>query len=454
MTKLKAVLSRLFGSPTRKIVLGFAVTIFVGAFILCLPIAHNDGQWFAFSDALFTATSAVCVTGLIVVDTAVEFNVFGQIIILLLIQLGGLGVMTGATLIFIILGKRISLHNRMVIKETMSGNRIQGVVKLLRNMVIFTLLCELAGAFVLMGSFIPRYGAKGIWPSIFISVSAYCNAGFDILGTMEGQFSSLTAYTTNALVCLPIMALITIGGLGYAVIADTAHSIRGKRRMSVNTKIVLTTSAILIAVGWLLVAIAEWNNTLKDMSVGGKLLASLFQSITPRTAGFNALDQSALSPASYVITLLLMFIGASPASTGGGIKTTTVAVMLIVAARTLKGDKYVNVDKSKINTFAIRKVVTIIAIAVSIISLNTILILIVEGGRLGAQDVFFEVVSAFSTVGLSTGITTQIGAFSKIIIGLTMFIGRVGALTIGASIVAASNQNCKLEYTDAKIMVG
>lgn len=445
-------------SPTRVIVLGFAILIFVGAFLLCLPISHNNFKWFSFIDALFTSTSAVCVTGLVVVDTAAQFSVFGQIVILFLIQIGGLGVMTCTTLLFIMIGKRVSLKNRLLIQESLSENRLQGVVKLIQKILLLTFGIEFAGALILMCSFIPRYGAGGIFPSIFISISAFCNAGFDILGVLENsEFGSLTAFVTNAYVCLPIIALIVLGGLGFMVIMDTSSAVLRRKRLGVNAKIVLITTLVLIIGGWIFYAVSEWNNNLKDLSVGGKILASLFQSVTPRTAGFNTIDQSTMTPASYIITLLFMFIGASPASTGGGIKTTTLAVLFIIAGRTLQGEKDVNLHKSKINNMAIRKAITIIIIATTVIFFNTILILLIEqkNNAINAQNTLFEVTSAFATVGLSMGITAELGVASKLILGLTMFIGRVGALTIGASIAKSSiEKKSRIEYTDAKILIG
>lgn len=436
------------------IVLSFAAVILVGAFLLSLPIAHNNNVWMNFSDALFTATSATCVTGLIVVDTAMYFNGFGQFIILLLIQIGGLGVMTGTTLIFIVMGHKLSLKNKLIIQESLSDAPMSRTVPLVKRIIIYTLIIETIGAIVLMCSFIQDYGAIGIWMSIFISVSAFCNAGFDIMGKFDGEFASLTAHAGDIFVLLPVMLLIVIGGLGFIVMANIADK-RRKRRLSIHSKLVLLVTAILIIVGWIVFAAAEWNRSLSGLSAWGKLVTSLFQSVTPRTAGFNTIDQAALTPISYIMTMALMFIGASPASTGGGIKTTTLALLLLTTFSTLRGRHDVNLGRSSISNLTIRKVITVIFIATTAIIFATAAIALIEAPQgLGLKAIIFETVSAFSTVGLSMGITKHLSAWSTLILGIVMFIGRVGTLTIGASIVKSHKNQNSLKYSDAKILVG
>ncbi len=447
-------------TPVRVIVIGFALIIFVGAFLLSLPIAHNDMQWFPFMDALFTSTSAVCVTGLIVVDTATQFNLFGQMVILFLIQIGGLGVMTATTLLFLMMRKRITLKNRLMLQEALSEDRLQGIVKSIKLILILTFSIELVGALVLMCSFIPAFGGIGVWISIFISISAFCNAGFDVLGKVCGdQFGSLTAFAENAFVCLPIMALIVIGGIGFMVLIDIGdRAFRKKRKLTPHTKMVLIITAVLIIFGWAAFMATEWNGVLKDKSVGGKILTALFQSVTPRTAGFETVSQAALTPVSYMLTLILMFIGASPSSTGGGVKTTTLAVLMLTGIRTLQGERDVNLGKTKINPNVIKRAITIIMLAILIIMINTILILIFEQNNhnqmANVENILFEVTSAFSTVGLTMGITPKLSVASKLLLCLTMFIGRVGTLTIGFSIAKRKKINDKIEYTDAKILIG
>ncbi len=447
-------------TPVRVIAIGFALIIFVGAFFLSLPIAHNNLKWFPFIDALFTSTSAVCVTGLIVADTAAEFNLFGQMVILLLIQIGGLGVMTATTLLFLMMRKRITLKNRLMLQEALSQDRLQGIVQSIKMILILTFVIEFVGALVLMCSFIPAYGGYGVWVSIFISVSAFCNAGFDILGVVGGQqFGSLSAFAQNAFVCLPVMALIITGGIGFMVMLDIGDRItRKKKKLTLQTKMVIIITAVLTIFGWAAFMATEWNGVLKDFSVGGKILAALFQSVTPRTAGFETVPQASLTPVSYLLTLILMFIGASPSSTGGGVKTTTIAVLFLTAIRTLQGERDVNVRRSKINNVIIKRAITIIMFAILIILLNTILILLFESvnpnTNATAESILYEVTSAFATVGLTMGITPHLSVASKLLLCLTMFIGRVGTLTIGFSIAKRKNINDKIEYTDAKIMIG
>lgn len=447
-------------TPVRVIAIGFVLIIFVGAFLLCLPISHNNMHWYPFIDALFTSTSAVCVTGLIVADTAVQFSIFGQVVILILIQIGGLGVMTATTLLFLMMRKKITLKNRLMLQEALSQDRLQGIVQSIKTILILTFVTELIGALILMCSFIPDFGAIGVWVSIFLSVSAFCNAGFDVLGVCGGQeFASLSAYAQNALVCVPIMLLIIIGGLGFMVLIDLGGTItRKKKKFTTHTKMVLIITAILIVFGWIAYLLAEWNGALKQMSVGGKFLAALFQSVTPRTAGFETISQAALTPVSYMLTLIFMFIGASPSSTGGGVKTTTIAVLLLTGLRTLQAERDVNLGKTKINPTLIKRAITIIMLAIMIITINTILILIFEGSAHNAnanvQNILFEVTSAFSTVGLSMGLTSKLSVGSKIVLCLTMFVGRVGTLTIGFSIAKRKKINDKIEYTDAKILIG
>lgn len=448
------VMSVVTKSPTRIIVLGFGLVIFIGAFFLALPIAHNSGQWFSFSDALFTATSATCVTGLVVVDTATEFNGFGQFVILLLIQIGGLGVMTGTTIIFIALGRRLSLRNKLLLQESLSETPISGIVKMIKRVIIYTFVIELIGAVLLMCSLIPRYGAIGIWQSVFLSISAFCNAGFDILGVVEQPFSSLTPFAQNIFVLLPIMMLVVLGGIGFMVLTDIS-GFKKRKRLQMHTKVVLIITAVLIAIGWIVYAAAEWNHALNGLSVWGKLVSSLFQSITPRTAGFNTIDQAAMTPISYVTTLLFMFIGASPSSTGGGIKTTTFIMLILITIATLRGRNYVNIGQSRVTDFTIRKVITIVVIATATIIISIGAIALIEAGNgIKLKDIVFESVSAFATVGLSLGITPKLSSGSLFILGMVMFIGRVGALTIGASLVRFNGVKNHIKYGDAKILVG
>ena len=446
-------------SSMRIVVFGFLLLIFAGAFLLSLPIAHRDGGWYSFSDALFTSTSAVCVTGLVVADTAAEFTLFGQIVILLLIQAGGLGFMTGAVLIFMILGKRITLQQRLLVKESISHYKLQGVVALIRQVLLFTAVIEGAGAFVLAFEFVPAYGFwSGLFKSIFLSVSAFYNAGFDVLGT--GEMIGLNNYVGNVLVCLSVMFLIVLGGLGFTVLMQVFGRFRGHRmQLPLHTKIVLITTAVLIVSGGLLFTAFEWNHAFADLSPGEKFLAGFFQSVTPRTAGFNTVNQADLSDPSLILTTLLMFIGASPASTGGGIKTTTFVMLLLVIYSSLSSKKFVTIDRKTISGDIIRKSLTIVTIALVYISLATLLLSVFEADNphadlMTVENFVFETVSAMSTVGLSRGITPYLCDASKLILELGMFIGRVGALTLGVAIVRRHTAEDRVQYADAKILIG
>ena len=424
---------------------------------MCLPIAHHDGQWFPFIDALFTSTSAVCVTGLIVVDTAAEYNLFGQFVIMFLIQIGGLGFMAGAMMVFLVLGKRITLQQRLLVKETFSQFKLQGIVALIKKILLYTFVIEGIGAVLLMFAFIPELGwGRGIFTSIFTAVSAFCNAGFDVLGT--GEFKGLTDYASNVLVCLPIMLLIVTGGLGFSVLMDIV-GYRNSRIISLHARIVLITTGVLIVFGAVMFMIFEWNRAFAHLDTGGKILAGFFQSVTPRTAGFNTVDQSALSEPSRILTAVLMFIGASPASTGGGIKTTTFVILLLCVSSTLTSKRNVNIGKERVTEDAIKKTLVTVTLALSVVVIGALLISIFELNNahhelMTTGNILFECFSAFSTVGLTAGITPYIGTGSKLVLDCMMFIGRLGPLTMGVALAKKSHGEDNITYPSAKIMIG
>lgn len=437
----------------RIVLLGIVCIILVGAFFLVLPITHKDGEWFSVSDALFTATSCVCSTGLAVASTVDEFNIFGQIVLLLLIQIGGLGFMTGATLIFMILGKRITLQQRLLLKESFNQYKLQGVVGLIKKILIYTAVIEAVGAFLLMIPFIPKYGFwSGVFKSVFLSVSAFCNAGFDVIGPQ-----SLTPFVGNVLVILPIALLIVIGGLGYTVLLEIGGLKRAKK-MSLHVKMVLITTAILIAASSVMFIVFEWNYAYKDLSAGDKILAGIFQAVTPRTAGFASVDQLKLSDTSMVLTEVLMFIGASPASTGGGIKTTTFVVILLSVTGALRAKRNINVSKECITETMVRKSLTIITIGIGVVVSSILLVTLFERNNVNAivtaDNIVFECISAFSTAGLTRGITPFLTAGSKFVLGLAMFVGRLGPLTVGVALVSTNHKEDKITYPDAKLLVG
>lgn len=348
-----------------KIILGFLVIILVGTLLLSLPISSNSGEWFPFIDSLLTATSAVCVTGLSVVDIAVHFSLFGQIILLLLIQIGGLGFITLTSLVFLLIRKRITYEERVTIQESLNQDNVQGIVRLVKNIIILVFVTELIGVVALAPSMIINYGwGEGIFKSFFMSISAFCNAGFDILGSETNSYVSLSIFAQNVFVILPIMFLIIIGGIGYVVLFDFGNVFK-KKKLSLHTKVTLVSVFVLIFGGALLFAILEWNNpaTIGQMSVGGKILNSFFASVTPRTAGFYTIDYSKMSQGGIVLTCILMFIGGGSASTAGGIKITTFLVLLLAVFRRTNNNGDVVFCKRKVTNKIVQKSIRVVCIA-------------------------------------------------------------------------------------------
>lgn len=434
------------------IALGFAGTILAGALLLSLPAANRQGVALAFTDALFTSTSATCVTGLVVYDTYVQFTLFGQIIILCLIQIGGLGFMTIATLFFMMIRRKIGLAERGLLMETINAFQIGGVVRLIRRVLIGTAIFEGLGAILLAVRFCPQMGiATGMYYAIFHSVSAFCNAGFDLMGRFA-PYISLIPYQSDALVNLVVMALIIIGGLGFVVWNDIAEHKWRYGRYQLHTKIVLLATSLLVVAGTALFYIMEKDNTLAGMAPGGKLLASLFQSVTPRTAGFNTVDMSALTEGGTALTMLLMLIGASPGSTGGGIKTTTIAVILLATISYIRNTDDINIFHRRLENGVLKRAYcsTTIYIALSVIGI----FLIITTQGLPVKDVAFETLSAIGTVGLSTGITRELNTFSRIIVILLMYSGRVGSLTLATAILERMSKKTNFRNPEEKIIIG
>lgn len=433
------------------IALGFAATILVGALLLSVPIASRDGSPLVFTDALFTATSATCVTGLVVYDTYTQFALFGQIVILCLIQIGGLGFMTVATFFFMMIRRKIGLAERGLLMESVNAFQIGGVVRLVRRVLIGTAAFEGLGALLLAIRFCPQMGlGTGIYYAIFHSISAFCNAGFDLMGRIS-PYISLIPYQSDALVNLVVMALIVLGGLGFVVWNDVAEHRWRYARYQLHTKIVLLATFLLIVVGAVLFYILERDNTLAGMAPGGKVLASLFQSVTPRTAGFNTVDMSALTEGGTTLTMLLMLIGASPGSTGGGIKTTTIAVILLATISYIRNTDDINVFHRRLESGILKRAYcsTTIYIALSIVG---VFLVITQG--LSIKDAAFETLSAIGTVGLSTGITRELNTFSRIIMILLMYCGRVGSLTLATAIMERISKKTNFRNPEEKIIIG
>ncbi len=449
--------------PAQIIIFGFLALIMLGALFLSLPAATTSDTQLGFADALFTATSAVCVTGLVVADTGTAFTLFGQIVILLLVQIGGLGVMTVMTLVFVLLGKRITLSERMVIKEALGEQNLSGVVRMILKVVKYTLVFELAGAAVLAVRFVPMLGARGIFHSIFHAVSAFCNAGFDLMGAVSGEYTSLSVFASDPLVLLTVTALFIFGGLGFVVIADVFNfdHFRGRRKLSRYSKLVLITNALLIAAGMAAVFSFELFNprTLGEMDTGGKLLSGFFQAVTPRTAGFSTIGQGSLLPATRLIVMILMFIGASPAGTGGGIKTTTLAVVAIFAFSSVKRCEDVNILGRRLAYDTLRRALSILVFALLFVLIACFAMIAVEESRQEAMftssNIVFEVISAFGTVGLSAGLTPYLSVLSKFILIATMFTGRIGLMTLVFGLSSRTLKECSiLRYPEERFMVG
>lgn len=415
-------------SQVQFIALGFLVMILIGTLLLMLPISSRTGESTKFLSALFTATSASCVTGLVVVDTSTHWSVFGQIIIIILIQIGGLGFISIGVFFSIILRRKIGLRERGLIMESINSLKIGGVVKLTRMILIGTAFFEFSGALILSTRFIPEYGwIKGIWFSIFHSISAFCNAGFDLMGAKYGVYSSLVGYYDDWVINIVIMLLIIIGGLGFVVWSDLYEKKWNIQQYRLHTKIVLTMTLLLVFGGGVLFYFTEREGLIKDMSISGQILSSLFSSVTARTAGFNTIDTAGLSMAGKLLTIILMFIGGSPGSTAGGVKTTTVFVMLANARASIKRTVGINAFHRRIENEAVHSVSTIATINLGLALLAGLIILMIQ--PLPMEDILFEVFSAMGTVGMTTGVTRELGTLSRMVMILLMYIGRVGSMS-------------------------
>ncbi len=440
--------------PTQAIVIGFSAIIALGTILLMLPAASRDGNSIGLLNALFTSTSAVCVTGLVVVDTYTHWSFFGQVVILVLIQTGGLGFMTMATLLSMVLRRRISLRERLIIVEALNQYNLKGVVRLTRKILLGTFLFEGLGALALSLKFIPEFGmSQGIFKGIFHSVSAFCNAGFDLMGQKQA-FSSFTSYTGDFAVNIVLIILIVIGGLGFAV-WDDLYRTRSFRELQLHTKLVLSVTGLFLFTGFIFFLLVEYNNpqTLKDMGFGGKLLASLFQSVTPRTAGFNTIDQAGMRDASSFMTMIFMFIGGSPGSTAGGIKITTIGVIFFAVLSFSRGKSDTEMFKRRLNPAVVLKAFAIAFIGGAIIGIVTIIISVNEAVTF--KEAFFEAVSGFGTVGLSHGITPGLTVISRIAIIISMFFGRIGVLTMALAFTTGGGKpKTVYKYKEDRVMVG
>lgn len=447
-------------SPILIIIFGYLIAMILGAFLISLPVSNTSGNWLDFLDALFTATSAVCSTGLSTVNTTLTFTLWGQIIILILIQIGGLGIMGLTAAIFLAIRKKLTLSNKLAIQQTVGDLPSYKIASYLHYMLIATVIIEAIGAIALTPAFVKAFGAIGIFKAIFISISSFCNTGFDVL-SFEPGLESLIGFSSNVSVLLSVSFLIVLGGIGFWVIMDITKT-RKINRLKLHSKIVLISTAVLILLGTMSYLLAEWNNplTLGNMSVGQKFLNAFFMAVTPRSAGFNNVDINNLTAFSKTLTMLLMFVGASPASTGGGIKTATVVVLIFAVIAGLKGKDRVILGKRYISANITLKALAVVSVFCILTILCTMALLLTEStnpdiqGFYNIENLFFEVLSAVNTVGLSFGITPYLTISGKAILMIAMFLGRIGPLTIGLLFLKNIKAEDKIRYPEAMILIG
>ncbi|QOT10226.1 TrkH family potassium uptake protein [Paenibacillus sp. JNUCC32] len=446
---MNAKLNWLTLSPPQILVLGFAAIIFIGTGLLMLPISTTTGEPLGFTDALFTSTSATCVTGLVVVDTGTTFSSFGEVVIMLLIQIGGLGFMTMATLFALVLKRRISLKDRLILQEAMNQSSMEGIVRLIRRVLLYSLVIEACGAVILSirWAFDMPLG-RAIYYGVFHAVTMFNNAGFDLFG----DFRSLTGYVYDPVVNFVVMFLIVSGGIGFIVLSDLIDY-RKQRRLSLHSKVVLTMTAALLAVGFIVILIFEFTNprTLGSLNWGGKFFGALFQSVTPRTAGANTIDITGLRQATQFFIVILMFIGASPGSTGGGIKTTTFTIMVGAVIAMMRGREDIVMFRYRLAQERVLKALTIALLALLLVLTVSMILSTTEEGDF--LEILFETTSAFGTVGLSMGLTPDLTVFGKILISLTMFAGRLGPLTLAYALGPKKGKEL-YRHPEGKMIIG
>lgn len=434
--------------PAQVLAVGYLVVILVGTILLHLPIATTNPGSLPWLDCLFTATSATAVTGLIVVNTSSAFTSFGQVVIMLLIQFGGLGLMTMSTLLALVIGRRIGLQERVVMQKELGQFQLSGLVKVVKRVLLITAIIEGLGVVILFLRWQPLLGAKkALYYAVFHSVSAFCNAGFDLFG------NSMQNFNQDFITLFTISSLLILGGLGFGVVTDLFHLPKNKR-LTFHSRMVLRVSLILLVLGWAFVFFTEYSNpeTLGELSFGGKVLSAYFTSATTRTAGFESLPTGSLRTPTLFFAIVLMFIGASPASTGGGIKTTTFGVVVVTVFSIIRGKGETEVFQRRVAKETIIDALCIITLAMMLVFLDTIVLSFLETDK-EFLDLFFETVSAFGTVGLSTGITPDLSTISKIMLILTMYAGRVGPMTVLVAL-SKKRKTQNFRYPEEKILVG
>lgn len=435
-------------TPAQVLTIWYLSAIIIGTILLSLPVASAPGRRIGILDALFTSTSATCVTGLIVVNTAEHWSLFGKIVIMLLIQFGGIGLMTASTLFAVLLGKRISLKTRLIIKEEINSLQLSGIIRLTLDIFYLTFTFEVLGAILLFLRFIGEMpAARALFFALFHSVSAFNNAGFDIFG------NSLGSFTSDFSVSIVISLLFITGGLGFSVTVDVLEN-RSWRGLTLHSKLVLTITAVLIIFGFLAVFLLEFSNpeTLGKLGWKGKILGAFFQGVTPRTAGFNTVPIHLLQPATLFIMIFLMFIGASPGSTGGGVKTTTVGALLAAVYNLVRDREDIQIYSRRLNKDIVFRALAVVVISSAIIILISLLLLLTE--KEDFLTTLFETVSAFGTVGLSMGLTQDLTAIGRLLLVVTMFIGRVGPLTLALAAGRINPDRSRVRYPKEKILIG
>lgn len=454
---MNAVKRRTSSNPARIISASFAVVIAIGTLLLWLPISSKARVFTPLLDCLFTAASATCVTGLVVYDTYTHWSAFGHGVLLMLIQIGGLGLVTFTSFFNLVVGRKLGLRGMRLASESINSTSFGDVPYLLRMIITFTLAVEASGALLLGLYFVPHFGLRGIAISVFLAISAFCNAGFDVLGFL-GEYTSLTSLNDSYLVLFTIMLLIIIGGLGFIVWNDLM-AWRKTRTLLLHTKVVLLVTAFLLLLGTVCFLLFEWNNpaTLQPMSLKEKIGAGCLQSVTMRTAGFNSIDLYSMRDATKVFSIVLMFIGAAPGSTGGGIKVTTIAVIVMTAVSISRGKDEPYLLGRRLSANVVYRSLAILFLGIVVSGITAIILILtcpLEQNGLTGVDAAFEAVSAFATVGVSSGVTAVTNWVGKIALTLTMFIGRVGPVSFGLTLAAQQKVNRKLIVPEGKIVVG
>jgi len=435
------------------IALGFAALILLITFLLMLPVSSVSGSWTDPLTALFTAVSAVCVTGLVVVDTATHWSLLGRYVLLFAIQIGGLGVMTVIALAAMMLGRRIGLRQRTLLAESVSSLHLSGIVRLTRRALLGTLLIEAFGTLLLAFRFVPMLGpVRGIGYSVFHAISAFCNAGFDLMGSVSGPYTSLESFVSDPLITLTVSALILLGGMGFFVWDDLMQNRFRFRKLQLHTRVVLSITPAVVLIPAALFFFLERSASMSGMDVSTRLLASLFSSVTPRTAGFDTVATGSLSPGGTLLTLMLMLTGGNPGSTAGGAKTTTMLVLVMLAASILRRDEDVTLFGRRLPGDLLRRACSIVILYVLFALAGTLCICAAQP-ELALADVLIETFSALNTVGMSSGITRDLNAFSRLVLILMMYAGRLGSLTF-ALLIARHPSPSPLRCPEDRILIG